>query len=114
METEYEFELPNGYLTPEGSVYKDGVMRLASAGDEVLLLEDPRVRGNRAYLVILLLSRVVVRLGPLEGDAITPECIERLFAADLAFLQQFYRRINGLEEESVDRCPHCGGDLRSK
>ncbi len=109
MPEEHAFTLPRGYSAPDGSILRDGAMRLAVAGDEILPLEDPRVKGNRAYLVILLLSRVITRLGRLEGAAITPALIEGLFTGDLAFLQDFYRRINGLE--SPDRevaCPHCG------
>ena len=81
-------------------------MRLASAADEILPLEDPRVRGNRAYLVVLLLSRVVKRLGDLAGDDVSPEVIEGLFSVDLAALQDFYRQINGLDDREVT-CPHC-------
>ncbi len=111
METEFAFTLPRGYLhsgdgAGGGELFRDGRMRLARAGDEILPLEDPRVRGNRAYLVILLLARVVVRLGPLEGDAVSPDVIENLFAADLAYLQRFYREINGLDGDV--ECPHCG------
>lgn len=109
METEFPFTLPRGYLAPDGTVHRSGVMRLASAADEILPLEDPRVRGNRAYLVILLLARVVVRLGDLEGDEVTPQCIEGLFSADLAYLQRRYREINGLEvTPQTIRCPRCG------
>lgn len=107
MKTEFVFTLPRGYLAADGTVHREGVMRLASAADEILPLEDPRVRGNRAYLVILLLARVVERLGDLSGDTVTPEVIEGLFSADLAALQQFYRQINGLEDREVG-CPHCG------
>ena len=109
MDTEFPFTLPRGYLAPDGTVHRDGTMRLASAADEIIPLEDPRVRGNRAYLVILLLARVVTRLGTLEGDAVSAECIEGLFSADLAYLQNRYREINGLE--MADRTitwPRCG------
>lgn len=108
METEFNFTLPLGYLAPDGKLHREGAMRLAAAGDEILPLEDPRVKGNRAYLVILLLSRVVTRLGDLDGDKISPAVIEGLFSADLAYLQAFYRRINGLEEGREVACPHCG------
>lgn len=83
-------------------------MRLAVAGDEILPLEDPRVHGNRAYLVVLLLARVIVRLGELEGEAVTASVIEGLFSADLAYLQDFYRSINGLESATESICPQCG------
>ena len=87
-------------------------MRLALAADEILPLEDPRVKGNRAYLVILLISRVVTRLGDLEGDAITPAVIEGLFAGDLAYLQKLYVELNGLEGALELTCPHCGKSFR--
>lgn len=87
-------------------------MRPAVAGDEILPLEDPRVKGNRAYLVVLLLSRVITRLGSLAGDDITPGVIEGLFSADLAYLQAFYRKVNGLDGSGIPAgevaCPHCG------
>ena len=83
-------------------------MRLALAGDEILPLEDPRVKGNRAYLVILLLARVVTRLGDLKGDEISPSVIESLYSADLAYLQSFYRKINRIEAGGEVTCPHCG------
>lgn len=88
-------------------------MRPATAGDEILPLEDPRVRGNRAYLVLLLLSRVITRLGPLGGPGggppVTAEVLEGLYTADLAYLQDRYREVNGLDpEERTVACPHCG------
>lgn len=73
-------------------------MRLATARDEIAVLGDPRVKANRAYAVILLLSRVITRLGELEGDEITAEVIEDLFSADLAHLQTIYRELNGERE----------------
>lgn len=112
METEYPFTLPRGYVDSSGKLHREGTMRLARAGDEILPLEDPRVRGNRAYLVILLLSRVVTRLGDLSGPEITPEVIESLYSPDLAYLEQFYLKINGLEEGEEIRCPYCGGTFR--
>ena len=108
MDEEHPFTLPMGLVTPDGKVHREGVMRRALAADEIHPLEDPRVKGNRAYLVILLLSRVVKRLGDLRGDDITPSIIEGLFAADLAYLQDFYRRLNGLDRKKEITCPHCG------
>jgi hypothetical protein len=87
-------------------------MRLASAADEILPLADPRVKGNRAYLVILLLARVITRLGDLEGEALGPDVVEGLFSGDLAYLQAFYRRVNGLDAEREVSCPHCGRAFR--
>ena len=93
FQTEFEFSLPRGYVDKDGRVHREGAMRLATAADEILPLKDPRVQGNPAYLVVILLARVVTRLGELE--VVNPKVIEELFAADLAYLQDFYNRING-------------------
>ena len=106
LQTEFEFTLPRGYVDKEGNLHKKGVMRLATAMDEIAPLRDLRVRANDAYLVIILLSRVIVQLGTL--DRVTPRVVENLFAADLAYLQTFYRRINeeGMTTVTVT-CPEC-------
>jgi hypothetical protein len=95
--TEYEFVLPHGYLDEDGELHREGVIRLATAADEILPLKDPRVQKNPAYLVIIVLSRVVTRLGSL--DAVTTKTIENLFVADLAFLQRLYNEINRVDAE---------------
>jgi hypothetical protein len=107
IKTEYPFTLPVGYLDQEqGTLHRDGVMRLATAADEILPLRDPRVQSNQAYLVVILLSRVVTRLGALEN--INPKMIESLYAADLAYLQELYNRINHAEDEKQHvSCPQC-------
>jgi len=106
FQTEYEFTLPKGYVDEEGNLYTDGVMRLATAADEILPLKDPRVQQNPAYLTIILLSRVVTRLGDIP--AVNPRIIEELFASDLAYLQGFYSQINGDGTTSIKaRCPKC-------
>ncbi|MBL9135552.1 MAG: hypothetical protein JNK85_06770 [Verrucomicrobiales bacterium] len=106
LQTEYEFALPNGYVE-DGQVHKRGVMRLATAADEILPQKDPRVQGNPAYLTIILLSRVVTKLGSLPD--VNPRVIEGLFIQDLTFLQELYRRVNGGEELTLKtKCPHCG------
>jgi hypothetical protein len=106
VRTEFEFVLPVGYVDESGAVHREGVMRLATAADEILPLKDPRVQGNPAYLVVILLSRVVTRLGALE--VINPKVIEGLFAADLGYLQEFYNRINGGGTRVLRVvCPHC-------
>ncbi len=104
--TEFTFMLPRGYLDGDGQVHHEGVMRLATARDEILPLRDPRVRDNEAYLTVLLLARVITRLGSLS--AVTPAVVESLFAPDLAFLQDLYRRINqeGHTHAAVV-CPSC-------
>ena len=106
VQTEFPFSLPRGYLDPEGVTHRQGAMRLATAQDEILPMKDPRVQTNPGYLVIILLSRVIVRLGDLTH--INPKVIEGLFSADLAFLQDFYRRINETGHNRVNvTCPNC-------
>ena len=106
LQTEFPFTLPMGYVDSEGTLHKEGLMRLATAFDEIAPLKDPRVQNNPAYLLVILLSRVVQRLGSVE--VINPKVIEGLFAADLAYLQDFYRRINenGQSRLAIE-CPHC-------
>lgn len=106
MQTEFEFTLPVGYVDSTGTVHRQGVMRLATAKDEIEPLRDLRVRSNQAYLAIVLLSRVIVKLGSLPS--ISTSVIENLFAADLAYLQTFYRRINEQGKSTLPvECPHC-------
>jgi hypothetical protein len=106
MQTEFPFALPRGYVDTDGNVHREGVMRLSTAFDEVSPMKDPRVQTNPGYLVIILLSRVITKLGDLTH--INPKVIEGLFSADLAFLQDFYRRINENGNNRVDvMCPHC-------
>lgn len=107
---EFPFTLPNGYAGPDGTVHREGVMRLSTAYDEIAPLKDPRVQSNPGYLVIILLSRVITRLGTLEF--VNPKVVEGLFSGDFMFLQGFYRRIN---EQGHARmhvvCPHCQGEF---
>jgi hypothetical protein len=110
FQTEYEFTLPFGYVDAEGNLHRDGVMRLATAADEILPLKDPRVQSNQAYLVVILLSRVITRLGSLAQ--INPKIVEGLYSADLAYLQEFYNRINGDGKASVEAvCPKCAHEF---
>ena len=107
METTYDFTLPKGYMDRSGEIHKYGKMRLATAGDEMRAQSDPRVAANPAYLTIALLSMVVTEI---EGvNVIVPETIERMFTADLAFLQDMYQRINDIEPPTMHVvCPECG------
>jgi hypothetical protein len=106
LRTEFQFELPRGYVDDAGIVHRSGVMRLATARDELVPLRDDRVRENPPYLTVVLLSRVITRLGTVTD--IHPGVVEDLFASDLAFLQDLYRRVNseGHTRASVV-CPEC-------
>jgi hypothetical protein len=107
IRTEFEFTLPRGYVDEEGRVHQRGIMRPATAMDEIAPLRDPRVKANEAYLTIILLSRVIVKLGDLPS--VSPRTIERLYAADLAYLQDLYRRINEIGQNVIQTtCPACG------
>jgi hypothetical protein len=106
LQTEFEFTLPKGFVDRDGNLHRTGIMRLANAKDEIAPLQDPRVQRNGAYLVLILLSRVVTRLGELRE--INPGVMENLFAADLSYLQDLYRRVNanGHGRQRV-ACPQC-------
>ena len=107
VQTEFEFTLPRGYVDEHGALHRNGAMRLATALDEVEPLQDPRVRANEGYLSILLLSRVITRLGDLGQP--TPEMVERLFSSDFAYLQELYVRLNETESSLIEtQCPTCG------
>ena len=110
LRTEFPFLLPRGYVDTTGTVHRDGVMRLATAKDEIVPQRDPRVRENEAYLTVLLLSRVITRLGRL-GE-VHPGIVENMFASDLAFLQDLYKRINqeGTTQAAIS-CPACNHDF---
>lgn len=110
QQTEFPFTLPLGLTDPDGIVHRDGAMRLATAFDEIEPLKDPRVRANPGYLVIILLARVITRLGTV--DHINTRAIENLYAADLAYLQDFYQRVNQNGHTRLQvTCPHCDGDF---
>lgn len=108
--TEFPFTLPHGLADAEGNLHREGAMRLATASDEIEPLKDPRVRANPGYLVVILLARVITRLGGL--DYVNTHAIERLYAADLAFLQEHYQRINANGHSRLQvACPHCEGEF---
>jgi hypothetical protein len=110
LRTEFRFTLPRGYVDPSGRIHRDGVMRLATARDELVPLQDDRVRENPAYLTVVLLARVVTRLGSVTE--VHAGVIENLFAADLAFLQELYKRVNteGHTRAQVT-CPACRHEI---
>ncbi len=107
MQTTYDFELPKGYVDNGGTVHRKGKMRLATAGDEISATRDPRVLSNPSYLSVVVLSKVVTEL---EGvEMVTPSVIEKLFTADMAFLQDMYQKINNVEPVMIKAvCPECG------
>lgn len=110
FETEFNFVLPRGFVDQNGTVHKEGVMRLANAADEILPLRDPKVQQNPGYLTIILLTRVITKLGTLP--MITTKTIEGLFTMDLAYLQDFYERINSMEMPRYRCvCPNCGQEV---
>lgn len=107
LQTQFEFTLPNGFVDDAGTRHRHGVMRLATAADEIEPREDPRVQANQAYLTVILFSRVITELGSLEN--ITPHIIENLFVTDLAYLQDLYERLNQVDGSATDVvCPECG------
>lgn len=107
MVTVYDFELPKGYVDRAGEVHKKGKMRLATAGDEISAMRDPRVMSNPSYLTVVVLSKVVTEI---EGiDMVTTTLMEQLFTADMAFLQNMYEKINNVEPVVIKAvCPECG------
>jgi hypothetical protein len=110
MRTEFAFELPRGYVDDSGVTHHSGVMRLATARDELVPLRDDRVRENPAYLTVVLLARVITRIGDV-GD-VHAGIVENLFASDLAFLQDLYRRINSEGHTRAPvACPECGHEF---
>jgi len=107
LQTEFEFDLPVGFVDEAGMLHKHGTMRLATAMDEITPMSDLRVKTNEAYMVIVLLSRVITRLGTL--DSVHTGIVEKLFAADLAYLQSFYQQVNETgKTQFPHQCPHCG------
>lgn len=110
LKTEFPFELPLGYVDSSGARHRTGMMRLATAGDEIVPLRDPRVQSNPAYVSIIILTRVITRLGTL--DMINTQVVEDLFSADYAYLQDLYNRINHQGDSQLSAtCPKCGHDF---
>lgn len=108
--TEFPFTLPRGLVGADGTVHREGTMRLSTAFDEIEPLKDPRVRANPGYVVVILLARVITRLGDLTY--VNTAAIENLYSADLAYLQDFYQRINLTGHTRLQvACPHCSGEF---
>jgi len=107
LQTEFAFTLPRGYIDAHGNLHRRGIMRLATALDEIEPLQDARVRANEAYLSILLLSRVVTSLGDIKP--LPPSIVEGLFSADIAYLQDLYIQVNDSGTSLLEtQCPCCG------
>lgn len=107
LQTVYPFRLPKGYIDSDGNLHREGTMRLATAGDELRALRDPRVKADESYLNAVLLSQVIVHLGTLSQ--MTPEMIEGLFIADMEYLQTMYDTINKADKPQIQvSCPYCG------
>ena len=107
--TEFSFTLPKGLLDAKGRLHRQGTIRLATAKDELIVQGDPRVQENTAYAVLLYLSRVITRLGSLS--LVTPQILENLTILDLAYLREFYNRINQHKTAKIAvECPHCQKD----
>jgi hypothetical protein len=106
MQTEFDFTLPLGYVDERGDLHKKGIMRLATAIDEIAPLRDPRVRANEAYFTIILLSRVVVKLGTLPQ--VSTNIVESLFTPDLAYLQSLYQQVHETGHSKITvTCQEC-------
>ncbi len=113
FQTEVDLLLPKGFLDGEGNLHREGVMRLATAADEILPLKDPRVQQNPAYLTVIVLARVVTRLGSLPD--INTKVIEGLFASDLNYLQQLYEQLNSVENDVLEELqPNYGGNGKTR
>ncbi|MFJ8825938.1 hypothetical protein ACIREE_29740 [Streptomyces sp. NPDC102467] len=108
LRTEFDFELPRGYVDEAGTVHRHGAMRLATARDELRPQIDLRVKENPAYLSVVLLSQVITRIGTITD--VHAGIVERMYATDVAFLQDFYRRVNSEgHTRAAVTCPHCEG-----
>lgn len=106
LQTEIEFTLPLGYMESDGTLHKEGVMRLATAADEILPMKDPRVQANPAYLTVIVLSRVITKLGSVSD--VNPRVIENLYATDVSYLQSLYQKLNSDEKPAhTVVCPNC-------
>jgi hypothetical protein len=110
LQTEFDFALPRGLVDNRGHVQRKGVMRLATARDEMAAHKDRRAKDNPPYRTLVLLAQVITRLGSL--CAVTPELLEGLFSRDLAYLREFYNRINQQGDAQIPtECPECSAQF---
>jgi hypothetical protein len=111
LKTEFNFILPKGLVDAQGRIHRQGIMRLATARDEICVQKERRVQENPVYGVLVMLSRVITCLG--ELSSVTPDLLENLFTQDLAYLREFYNRINQQgSAHIVVQCPKCSSDFR--
>ena len=111
--TEFDFTLPRGLIDDKNKVHRHGVMRLATAKDEIIVQQEKKVRENPAYSALFMLSRVITRLGSLSS--VSPDLIENLILADISYLREFYNRINQQGDTRVStRCPHCEKEFQAR
>jgi hypothetical protein len=114
IQSEFAFELPHGYPDEDGTLHREGVMRLATAADEIKPLTDPRVKSNPSYLSVILLARVTTSLGSLADDDVTSAVVENLYVQDLAYLQDLYTRLNERRADVTEAaCPDCGAQFQT-
>jgi hypothetical protein len=113
LATEFDFTLPRGLVDTNGEVHRSGIMRLATAKDEIAIQKDPRAQTGDAYSALVMFSRVITRLGTLS--TVTPDLLENLFTPDFSYLQEFYNRINqqGTAEIPV-HCPACSHSFKTE
>jgi hypothetical protein len=110
LNTEFNFILPRGLVDEQGGIHRQGSMRLATAKDEIFVQKDRRVQNDPGYGVLVMLSRVITRLGNLSS--VTPELLENLFTRDLAYLREFYNRINQQGDAYIPvQCPQCSSQF---
>lgn len=110
--TQVNFTLPVGFQDQRGTLHREGIMRLATAADEIFPMRDYRVRENSAYFIVNVLQRVVIKLG--ELDAVSTEVIEGLYLQDFNYLQDLYNEVNGLAAEApAARSPTAVADLHA-
>jgi hypothetical protein len=108
--TEFNFTLPRGLIDTQNRVHRHGVMRLATAKDEIWAEKEPKVQENSAYGVLVMLSRVITRLGSLSS--VSPNLLEGLTVSDLAYLREFYNRVNQQGDAHIPtQCPHCNNSF---
>ena len=111
--TEFSFILPRGLVDDRQRVNRQGVMRLATAKDEIMVQQEPKVRENPAYGVLIMLSRVITRLGSLTY--VSPDLLENLPILDISYLREYYNRINQQGDAQIaTECPHCNAQFAVK